>query len=633
MEMTILRLEKLLLFASHMYYNTECELITDITFDILQNILKERSPSSKILKTIGSPTELVGKVKLPFWMGSADKIKPSSCELKRWLLKFKGPYVISSKLDGISGLLIYNNSSIKLYTRGDGTYGQDITHMLQYIKLPNINHNDFKILAIRGELIMKSNIFASKYKDLYPKSRSLVAGIVNSSVKHTKNFKTDIALDIDFIPYEIIQYDSKNFTFQEQFKLLDKLGFQVAKHTYYTSSLDSDILSKTLLDFKSNDKYEIDGIIIADSSKYYPRIENSNPEYLVAFKMPLDDQTRTTTVIDIEWNPSKHGILKPTVIFEPVIIGGDTIQRATGFNAKFINDNKLGVGSKISIIKSGDVIPYINAILTSSDIVLLPNVKNTHIKWKWNDSNVEAVLINAVDDNNVIIKRITHFMQTLGIIGVGEGIISRLFDAGYHSLTDILKVQIDSIASISGFSIKSASNIYKAMHTIIDKPIYLALLMDASNCFEGFAFKKLDILIKHIPNIMSDKIPPIELITSINGYSDISAHKIMTYLPLFKKWIIEHSMLKWDITNSIDTKIQIGNIMKSENIVMSGFRDDTIATWIKQNGGLIGDTVSSSTTILLVKDKDSTSSKMAKAKSLGIIIMTIEEFKDINNIK
>jgi NAD-dependent DNA ligase len=621
MKIAISKLEKLLLLASHMYYNTEEELLSDTTFDILQNILKERAPSSSILKDIGSPVELVGKVPLPFWMGSADKIKPSSKELERWISKYKGPYLISSKLDGLSGLLVITSHQTKLYTRGDGKFGQDVSRLLDYITIPKLTIGS-GITAIRGEIIIKKSIFNTKYKEFYPKARSLIAGMVNSSVKaDSKSFKPEIAKQMEFIAYEVISYDNKTFTFKQQFDFLIKNGFTSAKNELINTSLSSDILSSKLLEFKETDDYEIDGIIIADSSKWYPRNESGNPDYIVAFKMSLEDQKRITKVVDIEWNASKHGILKPTVIFEAVEIGGDTIRRATGFNASFINENNLNIGSKIVIIKSGDVIPYIAEVSSKMDVALMPDKKG--IKWKWNDSKVDAILLNAKDDINVIIKRIAHFMKTLGVVGVSEGVITRLYEAGYVSLVNILNVPIDSIASISGFSLKSATNIYKAIHSITDKPINLPLLMDASNCFEGFAIKKLELLTSNIPHIL-DKSPNTSAIIAISGFSDISANKILQALPDFKKWLNEHSMLKWEL---VEQSIPKDLKMLNQIVVLTGFRDDTISGWIESQGGKMGSSVSSKTTILLVKDSSSCSSKMEKAKELGITIMTGDEFK------
>jgi NAD-dependent DNA ligase len=622
-DMAISKLEKLLLLAAHMYYNTEDELISDTTFDILQNILKERAPTSKILKDIGAPVEVIGKAKLPFWMGSADKIKPASRELERWLGKYTGPYVISSKLDGLSGLLVYTRDGAKLYTRGDGTNGQDVSRLIEYIKVPEITLAS-GILAIRGEIIIKTKLFQTKYKGQYPKARSLVAGTVNASVKSdSKSFKPEIARDLEFITYEVVKCDNKTWTFQQQFEVLKTHGFTVAKHQIWSKPLDSDILSKTLLHFKAEEDYEIDGIIVADSSKYYPRAESGNPDYLVAFKMSLEDQKRTTTVVDIEWNSSKHGLLKPTVVFEPVEIGGDTIRRATGFNAAFINDNKLGVGSKIVIIKSGDVIPYINEVSTAAKETLMPDKKG--IKWEWNDSNVDALLVDASTDVNVAIKRITHFMRTLGVVGVSEGIITRLFEAGYRNLSDVLAVPIDSIAGISGFSLKSGTTIYKAIHSVCDAPINLALLMDASNCFEGFGFKKLDLVVKNIPSVAT-KIPTEAEITSIAGFSGISAKKIISNLPIFYKWLKDHPMLKWEASTSTSTA-PTGSAMTNQVVVMTGFRDDTISSWIEANGGKMGTAVSGKTTLLLVKDTASGSSKMEKARALGVEIMSGEDFK------
>ena len=620
--LTIDELVKLLTKLSDAYYNTDKPLLEDKTYDILFDNLKTRDPDNDFIKTAGSKVKANRrKVNLPYPMGSLDKIKPNEGYLDPWLTKNKGPYIVSDKLDGVSAQIYRTpTGKLEMYTRGEGTdegnVGEDITHLLDYINAGKIE-NIPKDGSIRGELIMTRSNFDT-ISDQYKNGRNIVSGIVNAKV-----FDKNLAKLVDFVAYSIL---NPNYKQEEQMKTLKKWKINTAPYKVY-KELTEKTLEDYLKDRRKNSDYDVDGIVIVDSSKVH-ELKPGNPNYAFAFKMVLDDQFTIATVKSVIWEVSMDSIFKPVVEINPVNLVGVTVSRATAHNAKFVDDNKLGKGAEIKIIRSGDVIPYINEVASAAKEILMPD-KNG-IKWEWNDSKVDALLVDASTDVNVAIKRITHFMRTLGVVGVSEGVITRLFEAGYRSLADMLAVPIDSIAGISGFSLKSGTTIYKAIHSVCDAPINLALLMDASNCFEGFGFKKMDLLVKNIPTIAT-KIPTEAEITRIAGFSSISAEKIIANLPGFYQWLKDHPMLKWQVPSST-AATPTGTAMVGQVVVMTGFRDDDISSWIEANGGKMGSSVSGKTTLLLVKDTASGSSKMEKAKELGVEIMSGADFKKKHKI-
>jgi NAD-dependent DNA ligase len=161
--MSIIKLEELITLAFDKYFNTETPIMSDETYDTLVDFLKLKAPKSKVLKNIGAKP-VKNKVKLDYWMGSIDKIKLGyDKELDKWMKKYKPPYYISDKLDGVSALLIYRpDSTINLYTRGTATEGQDISHLVKYFDLPKIT----KPMAFRGEIIINKK----KFNDNWSKS-------------------------------------------------------------------------------------------------------------------------------------------------------------------------------------------------------------------------------------------------------------------------------------------------------------------------------------------------------------------------------------------------------------------------------------------------------------------------------
>ena len=634
-------LEKVLLQAKEAYFNTDKPIFTDASYDILEKCLQERKPDSELFKLTGAKIdESHDKVKLKYYLGSINKVKPGEKVLTKWLKEHKGSILISEKLDGLSCLLIIEKQrKMFLYKHGDGNEGQEISHLLNNINIGNLGklnethktHIDKLLesndhIAIRGEIIMTKDMFNKKYIKQYPKARSLIAGIVNS-----KKPDPTIVKDMEIVFYEYIAPD--HLKYEDQFKMLSKIGVNIARYTIYDSIIESQ-LPEILIDYKKESKYEIDGIILSDNTKPHNRVTSGNPSYAVAFKMPLEEQMANTVILNIEYNISKHGALNPRIMYKPIVIGGDTHQYTSGFNLKYIIDNKLGPDAEIQIIKSGDVIPYIYSIIKPAKEAQMPDKS---IKWHWNETNVDAIVDNIEDNKDVNTKRIISFFEVMKIAGVGEGVVNKLVNAGYNEVKVILQLTPDVIAAIEGFQLKSATNIYNAIHKVIDVPQPIERYMMASNVFGlGLGEKKFKLIIDAIPNFLDQwrkgKITK-DNIMSIEGFSDKSTDIFISGMPKFLEWLELYKMIKLENreekTNSggINTNIFMGMI-----IVFTGIRNADMEKAILERGGTIGSSITGKTSIVVAKDVDESSSKLNMAREKGIIIMNITDFRKQYNL-
>jgi hypothetical protein len=227
------------------YYN-EQPLLTDNEYDIVKEYIENKYPSNQVLQDVGAPVER-NKVKLPYEMWSMDKIKPDTNALTNWMAKYSGPYVLSCKLDGVSGLYSTEGKEPKLYTRGNGKIGQDISHLIPYLRLPKT-----KNIVIRGEFIIPKGVFLFKYKTTFANPRNMVSGIVN------QKSITDAVKDINFVAYEVIKPELKPSAQMDLLKTLD------VECVFYKieSTLSNELLSDTLVNLRSNYRYEIDGITV-----------------------------------------------------------------------------------------------------------------------------------------------------------------------------------------------------------------------------------------------------------------------------------------------------------------------------------------------------------------------------------
>jgi NAD-dependent DNA ligase len=599
------QLTSMLNLANVLYRNSQ-PIMTDNQFDILQDFITDKYPANKDARQIGAPVER-NKATLPYFMGSMDKIKPDTAALANWCAKYKGPYVLSCKLDGVSGLYTTEGATPKLYTRGDGKVGQDISHLIPHLRLPKT-----KGIVIRGEFIIPKQIFETKYKATFANPRNMVSGIVNH-----KTITASVA-DLHFVAYEVIKPDRKP---SEQFAFLSTLDVEVVLHKFETT-LTNDLLSQTLVDWRQNYSYEIDGVIVVDDAKYDRKI--GNPDYAFAFKMVLSDQIAEAKVVDVIWTPSKDGYLKPRVQIEPINLGGVKIEYATGFNGAFIHDNKVGIGSIIELIRSGDVIPHIRKVTVQAEQGKMPTVP-----FKWNDTHVDIMLENIGSDETVREKNIAGFFKGIQVDGLGAGNIARIIQAGYDTVPKIIKMTEADLLGVEGFQKKTAAKLYNGIKEKIEAAT-LITIMSASNVFgRGFSEKRLELIMEAHPDILISEdtsSQKVAKIAAIKGMATKSAEAFVERIPQFIEFIV---------AAGIDGKLAMSNTKKTvdeshplfgKSIVMTGFRDSELQEKLKNVGAKLGSSVSKNTFAVLVKDIDEDTGKAADARKLGIPLMTPEGF-------
>lgn len=622
-DMSIEELEQIINYTADKFFNDEA-VISDAIYDIMIDFLKYKDPKNKLLKKIGVKVKSKNKVKLDYHLGSMDKIKPPSNQLEKWLNSYKSPYILTDKLDGISGLLTYKtNGEIKLYTRGTSKEGIDITSLLKYItKIPSfdkmnkfvkdkklVSTNSSNIIAFRGELILSKKIFEKNWKDIKSNTRNTVSGLVNS-----KTIDPYLAGDTHFVIYEIVD---PFINLNKQLDLASNIGFRVV-HNEEFKKLNYDTLSSYLKKRKLNSKYVIDGIIVSNASKHERNI-NGNPEYAFAFKDTFEDMMATSTINDIEWNISKHGYIIPTVIIEPVMIGGVIISRITANNAKFVVDNKLGKGAIILLIRSGDVIPKIEKIIEPAKKVDLPEGN-----WEWNDTNVD-IISTDLKSKDVIIKSNYFFFSTLNTKGLGEKIITKLYDAGMKTIESILSATKEDFLKIDGFKEKSSINLVESIKKSMSG-IDLSVLIAASNKLGvGMGKERSKTVIDRYPNIIKDYVKWsedefVEKLKKLSGWEEKTSRQ---FAKNFKHFVNFYNNIKKYITiKSNDTNNIINSEYTGKTIVLSGFRDKELENKLISQGAKITNSVTKNTDIVIVSNIDENTSKIKKAIELNIKIIT-----------
>ena len=641
------KLEKFLREANDLYRNGT-PIISDEIYDYLIDLLKEKDPTNIFLTEIGAPiVDEKTKAVLPYKMFSLDKVKNEENPLRLWRSKFPGSIVVSDKLDGNSGLLYIKDKKISLFTRGNGEIGQDISYLVPYIsffkndKLKNFVLDNYSEFAIRGELILSKDdwkTIKAKYPEL-SNDRNTVAGTLNAKAPNY-----DILKKIRFVAYEWIvgknnEYEQLGpFKPSEYFEFMHKLGLEVAESRIIKDkdvSLES--LSNFLEERRNIGKYVIDGIVVTEN-EVHERDDTGNPKYSFAFKSLATQEQAEVTVLGIEWNISKDGLLKPLVLFAPIELDGVIMRKATGKNAKFIEDNIVGIGSKIIITRAGGVIPDIIGITKVSDSGV-PGFPSD-IDYVWNDNHIEIMVnVDKVSDEMQDIwdlKRLVYFFVTLETDGVSEGVIARLFDAGFDTVKKIIHIKIEDLLEIEGFKQRSSQKVRASITDALTKASTLRF-MKASNMFEGgIGEKKLKLIADIYPDILNKEkrfVPPIDGLLLIPGIAEITAENFLDCLPNFWKFVEDNDLLQYiGIADLVAPKtIKIASEHKdflSKTFVFSGFRNKVWEEKVVAAGGTVASGVTKKVSYLIVKDKTESSNKIEKAKELGIPIYNIDEVND-----
>lgn len=627
--------------------------VTDKEYDKLLSDFKNFDQNNEIFKfgVIESEEDVnpERKERLKYPMFSLDK-EWSIEDIHKWLknkgLPLSTLLVITAKYDGISVLKDEWNN--KAWSRGDGTFGETIH---EHCKKLNENSSNINIFTI-GEMLIPKPIFSSRtfYRDNgepFKNARNMIAGLKNN----------DTPSD-DLVYAKHVRYGFANEDYSkdkiEQLELIKKEINDIPYKVYRADELDVDELN--ILFFEWGEEFDVDGLVIdindKNIRKQLGRGKNNNPAYSKAYKNSDWSEVNEVPYRWIEWNLSKTTALKPVVLLEPFDVEGVTIKRATGYNAKFIQDNNIGVGSVMKVIRSGGVIPKIVGVVEKGEVKLpkfCPSCGNT---LKWNENNVDLICDNS-DCEEINFQKLVFFFVRFKITDFGEKTISKFNKSGYNTVKKILEMSLDDIKSIDGMAEKSANKLLKEFDEKV-KNVPFHIIGHASGCFENLGSKKLKIIVDGIKNMdmtyntfkycfinhtyedlpkLLSSYDSIDIIknelNSISGMSDISSKNFLNGLIKFSNFIKDLNI------NIVDDKVKeividtdSGVDLSGRIFVFTGFRDAELQSKIESCGGEVKSGVTKATTDLLVKDENSTSSKIKKAKENGVNVIQVDKFKE-----
>ncbi len=602
--------------ADDLYTNDGESFLDDSQYDTLKQYAQRLAPSHVYFTGVGS-TLRGGKVKLPYKMGSLTQAYQG--DMAKWVEKYKlerEPVIVSDKLDGVSTLIVYDEKgSLQIaFSRGDGIEGADVTRHIS--KIHNVPQKVEGKMVIRAEVIMKEKnfeILRTKVKSqsgrTYKNARNMMAGVMNATKR------PDIVYDyVDVVGYEVIV--PAGLDKSAQFDLLTENKIQAAAYSIVDGEdLNDNDMTRYLKVRRTNNEYAIDGVVIEiDSAKKRVKVNPSrdtlNPEYARKFKVADESNLAVATVVDVEWNISKDGYLKPRVKVEPIELVGVTIQHATGFNAKFIKENKIGKGAQIKITRSGDVIPFILEVVKPAKQTAMPTQDA-----EWTKTGVDLVLKNAQSNSTVKFETLNDFFMSIDAPHLREGNLQKMFDAGFETPESIIELTQEDMVSLLG-SVPIGRKVFTGLREKLTN-IQPYVLMGSHAAFgRGVGKRKMKKLYEAFEGDMT-KCTSVPNILMVEGFEQKTASKVVSGYPKYQEFL---KKVKKYVTFA-PYQSKKGGSMEGQTFVFTGFRSKELERTIEDKGGKMGSAVSSKTTYLVAEDKNSTSGKAVKARSLGVKVI------------
>ena len=630
--------------AARAYYQEDREIMSNLEYDALYDELEALEKETGIVLA-GSPTVRVGyevlseleKINHDSPMLSLDKTKSPEA-LQSWLGDKKA--MLSWKMDGLTVVLTYRNGKLfRAVTRGNGITGEVITNNARVFKnLPSAIPFQGELI-LRGEAVIKYSDFRRINQNIenvdarYKNPRNLCSG----SVRQLNN-KITAERNVFFFAFAMVHADGREAinSVEENMCWLSSLGFDVVPYEMVTKDTILQAVERFAGKITEND-FPSDGLVlIYDDIAYGEALGTTAkfPRNAIAFKWK--DEEAETVLRQIEWSPSRTGLINPVAIFDPVELEGTTVSRASVHNLSIMDALHLGIGDRIKVYKANMIIPQISANLTGSGTCTPP----VHCPACGGET-----LVKVENDVKTLycanplcsakkIKLFAHFVSrdAMNIDGLSEATLMKMIDQGFlnelYDLYDLEKYK-EEIISMEGFGEKSYANLMRSIeaskNTTLPRFIYSLGILNV-----GLSTAKL--LCSHFGGSF-DKIreASAEEITEIDGIGAVIAGSIRDYFDNSHNEKVIAGLLGYLHFEEMEVTPESEQLLNGKTFVITGsvehFKNrKELKEKIETLGGKVTGSVTGKTDYLINNDNLSGSTKNKKAKELGIPILTEDEF-------
>ncbi len=652
----MLYLSQQLEYHSKRYYELDDPIISDAEYDAMFEELKTLEMQNPSLADANSPTHRVGgavsdgfaKIKHVIPMGSlTDVFDPESAKafVQKTLSEHpNADFAVECKIDGLSVSLEYvDGVFVRGLTRGDGTFGEDVTENLKTVRSVPLKIDGVKgSLVIRGECYMPKAVFASLNRRREENGKPPFANPRNAAAGSLRQLDPSICASrrLEVFIFNMQYCESIKFDSHIQsLEFLKSKGFTVSPVLAKCKTADE--VCKQIAnigDMRSDLPYDIDGAVVKVDSLALRDIIGetiSVPKWAVAYKYP--PETAEATINEIVVQVGRTGVLTPKAIFTPVRLAGTTVSQATLHNADFIAERDIRVGDKVRVHKAGDIIPEVTCVVDPdregrNKPFKMPDICPSCGEKVVREPGDAATRCINPDCKAQLLRSITHFASrdAMNIDGLGESIVDMLIQNELiASAADLYYLKKDDIARLDRMGEKSAENLINAIEK--SKSAGLAKLLCAIG-IRQIGAKAGATLAEHYADIYALANASAEELTAIEDVGEITAECITDYFasPHAKAFIDSLAKAGVDVKGGV---VRRGNELEGKTVVVTGtlpsLKRDEAEALIKLHGGKAASSISKKTSFVLCGSD--AGSKLAKANALGIPVIDQSEFLRLIN--
>lgn len=653
-EHEIERLSELIRYHSRKYYTEDSPEIDDREYDMLYRqlelletefpeLIKEDSPTQTIGGEVyNSFAPVVHEVPLGSLHDSfsEDELRTFDARVRETVAKPE--YIIEPKFDGLSVALEYRDGVfVRGSTRGDGFTGEDVTENIRTIRtVPKRLSESVPFLEVRGEVYMSNSSFERLLKqqelageEPFKNPRNAAAGSLRQ-----KDPKITAKRELNIFVFNVQQVVGEEYScHDESLKRLAELGFTVPKPTYKTDDIEDAIdFIREIGEGRSNFDYPIDGAVIKVNN-FAQRDELGTtakfPRWAEAFKYPPEE--KETTLIDIEVNVGRTGVLTPTGVFEPVFLAGTTVSRATLHNQDFITEKDIRIGSRVILRKAGEIIPEVVSVISSpenSQPFLLPERCPSCGEKVFRVEGEAAVRCTNPQCPAQLLRNLIHFASrdAMDIDGLGPANLEQLLQAEMiASPADLYTLTVEDLTQLERFGQKSAENLVAAVEKSKENDLYRLVFALGIPHIGAKAAQLLCGRFSDMHSIMSAQVADI---AEIDGFGEIMAKETVDFFAQESVKALVSRLAELGV-NMLAKQQSRGTQLAGSTFVLTGtlptMSRKEVTELIEKNGGKVTSSVSKKTSYLVAGEE--AGSKLEKANSLGVTVLTEDELLNMLN--
>lgn len=638
-------------YHNDLYYNNDEPEISDFEYDMmlreLEDLEKEfpglQKPDSPTLKVGGSAGEKFSPVVHAVPMESLHD-SFSHDELRDFDRRVKeadpnARYVVEPKIDGLSVSCEYRSGKlVRGSTRGDGNVGEDVTHNLKTIRsLPKLLKNAPPFIEVRGEVYMSFQSFEELIKRQEENEEKPFKNPRNAAAGSLRQKNAEIAKErkLDILVFNVQQIEDKELTsHSESLEYLKSLGLPAPFYKTFTDIEDVIAEIERIGENRGSYDYAIDGAVIkVDSFELRSELGSTAkyPRWAEAYKYPPEE--KPTKLLQIEINVGRTGVLTPVGIFEPVLLAGTTVSRATLHNSDFIAEKGINVGDTVIIRKAGEIIPEVLSVAEKGENpepFVFPTVCPSCGSPVSRDDEAATRCTNT-DCPAQLMRHLIHFVSrdAMDIDGLGPAVLEQLVAEGLvKSPSDLYRLTAEQLASLERMAEKSANNLIAALEKSKENELYRLIFALGIRNIGLKAAKLICRRFETIDDIMGASGADFE---TIEGFGGVMAQSVENYFALESTRALISELKELGLKMKPSEQRAQGGSLEGKTFVLTGtlpnMKRSEAAKLIEAHGGKTSSSVSKKTSYVVAGEE--AGSKLTKAQSLGVTIISEQELLDM----